>query len=122
MRTIDADELKEEMRSWLALPNRDKDSRDVVLHLIAVIDNAPTVEPKPEIPPELLNQVVEIIRDILPQLVEIAKDEVKNGIKTTGQAIREKERDCENCEHHKPKGNGFFGCELWECKFKGGAK
>lgn len=44
MRLGDLDALKEEMRNWLALPNRDNDARDVVLHLIAVIDNAPTVE------------------------------------------------------------------------------
>ena len=46
IRLIDANALKEEMQSWLALPNRDNDARDVVLHLIAVIDNAPTVEPE----------------------------------------------------------------------------
>lgn len=44
MRRIDADDLKEELRSWLDLPNRDNDARDVALHLISVIDNAPTVE------------------------------------------------------------------------------
>lgn len=42
VRLIDANALKEEMKDWLALPNRDNDARDVVLHLIAVIDNAPT--------------------------------------------------------------------------------
>lgn len=44
MRTIDADAIKEELTEWLASPNRDNDARDVVLHLIAVIDQAPTIE------------------------------------------------------------------------------
>ena len=44
MRIIDADKLKEELRGWLALPNRDNDARDVISHQIAAIDNAPTVD------------------------------------------------------------------------------
>ena len=24
-------------------------------------------------------------------------------------------RKCEECDHYKPKGNGIYGCERWEC-------
>ena len=48
MRPVDADALTEELKRWLALPNRDNVARDVVLHLIAVINNAPTVEERPQ--------------------------------------------------------------------------
>lgn len=83
-----------------------------------IIDNTPEEKPEaPEIPAEILAEVVEIIRDILPQLVEIAKAQILE---------RQPKRNCEECEHYKLKtegvpGDGLYGCELWDCIKEGGA-
>lgn len=108
MKTINADELKKRFNDG------DLYFGEVVKK---IIDSAPDEKPDaPEIPAEILAHVVEIIREILPQLVEIAKAQLKD---------RQPERNCEKCEHYKLKtegvpGDGLYGCELWDCIYERG--
>lgn len=96
--------------------------------ILAIIDNAPAVEPQM---PREYRQALEVLEYIKEHYILVEKSprddpnaliERRQNAKTKGG---QPERNCEKCEHYKLKtegvpGDGLYGCELWDCIYERG--
>lgn len=112
MRAIDADDLAKKVAYSREIP------ANAVCDVIELIESAPTIETPDkgewEEPFERNGKKYHKCNHchISSELILIDKFCPNCG---ASMKTNKTERNCEQCEHLKPKAPGVYGCELWEC-------